>query len=145
MRIATAVLAVSMLGSSCLSGPCTAIGCLNSVTFTLTSTMQQAFVVNEGVTVKVCIGTDCQTGVLTNTGNGGSSSSTNPELSLNPGTGEVVRTFTTRLSGAQDVSIELTKNGNVVGADMRTGVTFTDFRPNGPACPPVCQGVKVTL
>lgn len=147
MRIA-AVLVVSLslsLASSCSIGPCTLIGCQNTVTIVLTPEMRSAFVVNEPVNAKSCIGTDCQTAVLTNTGGGGSSSSTNPALTLGPNNGDIIQSFSTRLSGAQRVTLELTKNGADAGTADVSGVMFTDFSPNGPGCGPTCQGVSISL
>lgn len=145
MRTALVVLLFSLGLTSCgVPGACTLIGCNNTVAFKLTNAALQQFVPGEAVSVKACLGTVCQTGTVTNENNG-SSSSTNPALLFDATTSLLSMSFTNTVTGAQDVSLELSKGGSIFLSDQRSGVTLTENRPNGPLCAPVCQGVTITL
>lgn len=140
MRWVMVVFAGVML-SSCV-GPCTLIGCVDSVTFQLGTAVQQ-FGVNEAVTVKACIGTNCVNEVVTRTDSSGAFGS----AAFTVGTDGTLscRFNTSPGPGPQTVTLQLTRNGNVVLDQTREGVPFTESHPNGPACSPTCRTASITL
>jgi hypothetical protein len=134
---------VLALAPSC-AGPCTLIGCNNAVTWKLTTAALQQFGPGEAVTVKACLGSTCSTGTVTRESDG-SSTSTDAALMLNASSGTVSFTFAKTVSGAQAVSLELSKASTVFLSDQRNGVTLMERFPNGPACGPACQSATIAL
>lgn len=137
----TLMVFVASLAWSC-GLPCPPIGCTNRVEFVLPQQMRQAFDMGVGVTVTACLGTNCKTATITN--NGGSSSSTDPQLVLVPATSVIALEFNDKVSGPQSVSLEVTRGATSFGREMRSDVTLTEPQPNGPNCP-LCQFARVTF
>jgi hypothetical protein len=139
----TVVMSAVVLASvGCFSAPCTLIGCIDTANLQLGASAVQHFTNAQPVLTKVCVGAQCATETLT-VESAGASSSTGPRLMLNSGT--LTFQLMTTVSGPQTVTLELTKNGAVVFSESRDGVTFTETRPNGPLCAPVCQTATVTF
>jgi hypothetical protein len=142
MRILVAVLtAISMTG--CISGACTAIGCVDQVTYQLDSAAASQFAVGQAVQVKACVGTSCVTETLTLTmGNDVAASqsltylSTSRTLEYRPGPIGVE---------PQRVTLELSRGGNLVASLTKDPVNFSRFQPNGPGCEPVCRQASVSF
>jgi len=142
MRILVAVLTmISMTG--CISGACTAIGCVDQVTYQLDAAAASNFTVGQPVQVKACVGTTCVTETLTlEMGNDAAASqsltylSTTRTLEYRPGTVGVE---------PQTVTLELTRGGNVVARLSKDLVNFSRFQPNGPGCEPVCRQASVSF
>ena len=122
---------------------CTAIGCVNSVTFQLGAAAQH-FRVDEPVEVSACVGTQCVTETVTVVSAGGSQTSTGGAVFFGTDGSLEVR-FNTSVTGAQTVTLKLTKMGTVVLDQSRGGVTFSTFEPNGAGCQPICQTATVAL
>ncbi|MFZ5438757.1 MAG: hypothetical protein ACOZQL_02050 [Myxococcota bacterium] len=136
------VMVVSLLVSLSACGVCTAVGCQNSLGFQLGAAAQQ-FGVDEPVEVRACVGTQCATETLTKRADNGQTS-TGSALFLDP-SGVLVFTFTGTVSGAQTVSLRLTRGGSVVLDQTKEAVPFSTLQPNGPVCPPTCHQANVTL
>lgn len=142
IRIVAAMVALATL-SGCISGACTAIGCVDQVTYQLDAAAASNFTVGQAVQAKACVGTSCVTETLTlEMGNDAAASqsltylATTRTLEYRPGTIGVE---------PQTVTLELTRGGNVVARLTRDLVSFSRLQPNGPGCEPVCRQASVSF
>lgn len=137
------VVGVMLFVSLAGCGVCTAVGCFNSVTFQLGAAAQH-FGADQPVEVRACVGTQCVTETVTKLADG-SQTSTGAGAVFVGTDGSVHVQFGTSVTGAQTVSLKLTKMGTVVLDQSKDGVSFSTIQPNGPLCAPTCQTATVTL
>lgn len=142
MRILVAVLA-SLSLTGCLSGACTAIGCVDQVTYQLDSAAASQLAVDQPVQVKACVGGQCVTETLTLTQ--GNDVAASQSLTYFPSTRTLEYRPASIGAEPQRVTLELTRNGTVVASLTKDPVSFSSFQPNGPLCAPTCRQASVSF
>lgn len=122
-----------------LSRVCTAVGCTDLVSYDIPDAAYVAWGAGwqESVLVETCIGDECQT-VEVSTSRNGVIRSEWPAASFPAGTLDA--------GVAHRVTLRVTDpSGAVRYARSDTGVTLTEFQPNGPDCDPTCAAWLLAL
>lgn len=124
---------------------CTDIGCSHGVTFELGESIN-VFSVEDPVEVQVCIDANCFEDTVRLQSDGSFGAGTRAGYTVYVAD----RTLTYDADfdpgeGSHDVSIRISRDGAVVLQKSREDVAFTESRPNGPTCEPLCRQTRVTL